>query len=153
MSMELHVLCDAVLPSIEAWQQAIDARGFQLRLSTERALPELRGALPVLLDAKLTAFECDHWSAADIMAAMPDIDFGRPWQHALAFRWGADLSACVAACIAAACYAEASGGVLLDDQDGRVLTPVEALDMARTNQQQMPLIEAALARVAERFRR
>jgi hypothetical protein len=152
MSMEMHVLSDVVLPSLEAWQQAIDARGFRVRLSAERALAELRGALPVLLDDQLTAFECDHCDAAEVMTETPDIAFDRSWKHALAFRWGADLSAWVAACIAAACYAEASEGVVLEDQEGRILTPQQAIAMARVNQQQMPSIEAAIAKAVARFR-
>jgi hypothetical protein len=152
MSMEMYVLSDTTLSSIDVWQRMIEARGFRMRLSTERTLAELRGALPVLLDGELTSFECDHWDASDVLAERPNIDFGHAWRHALAFRWGGDLSASVAAGIAAACYAEASEGVVFEGQEGKVLTAQQALDMARTDLQQMPLIAEMIAKAVARFR-
>jgi hypothetical protein len=110
MSMEVYVLSDEQLPSIEAWQQSIDAAGFALRLSTERPFAALRGALPVILGDRASSFECDHWDAATLMAEMPDVAFGRPWAYALAFRWGADIDGGAAAYMAAAAYATATGG-------------------------------------------
>jgi hypothetical protein len=56
MSMEVYVLSGDQLESIGAWQRAIDARGFPLRLSTERIFADLRGALPAVIDGKSTAF-------------------------------------------------------------------------------------------------
>lgn len=37
MSMEIHVLSDRRLPSVAAWQQAIDAEGFDLKLDPDVA--------------------------------------------------------------------------------------------------------------------
>ncbi|HEX7789410.1 MAG TPA: hypothetical protein VF467_02655, partial [Afipia sp.] len=65
--MELYVLSDTRLASIGEWQQAIDAGGFPLRLSTARPFAELSGVLPVQLSDRQAAFECDHWDLGDLV--------------------------------------------------------------------------------------
>jgi len=153
MSMEVYVLSDNQIPSIEAWQQAIDAAGFSLRLSTDRPFAELRGALPVMLGDRATSFECDHWNAAALMAEMPDVDFGRPWSYALAFRWGADIDAGASAYMAAAAYATATGGRVFDCAEGKLNSPERAREIAREFEQSRPLIEEAVRRALEKLRK
>uniref|UniRef100_Q07I66 Uncharacterized protein n=1 Tax=Rhodopseudomonas palustris (strain BisA53) TaxID=316055 RepID=Q07I66_RHOP5 len=152
MSMELYVLSDEQLPSIEAWQQAIDAAGFSLRLSTERPFAALRGALPVMLGDRATSFECDHWSAATLMAEMPDVAFGQGWSYALAFRWGADFDAGAATYMAASAYATATGGRVFDCAEGKLISPQRAGDIAREFEQSGPLVEEAVRRAMEKRR-
>jgi hypothetical protein len=86
------------------------------------------------------------------MADYGDIDFGRRWKYALAFRWGADLRACVAAYMAGAAYAQATGGVLLDCEQGKILSAQQAAEVARDIDRQMLEIEAAVRRAAAQFR-
>ncbi|MEH2482999.1 hypothetical protein V1282_006356 [Nitrobacteraceae bacterium AZCC 2146] len=151
MSMEIYLFSDARLPSIEAWQAAIDADGFTLRLSATRPFAELNGALPVQLSDRQTAFECDHFSASDLMAECDDIDFGHPWAYCLAFRWGADFYAAIAAYLAAAAYARVTGGVILDCEEGRLITPELAAEVARDIERDIPAIEEMLRKIAERY--
>ena len=150
MSMELYVLSDAQLPSIEAWQRAIDAAGFSLRLSTDRPFDKLHGALPVMLGDRASSFQCDHWNAATLMAEMPDVAFGRRWSYALAFRWGADIDAGAAAYMAAAAYATATGGRVFDCAEGKLISPDRAREIAREFEQSRPLIEEAVRRAVEK---
>jgi len=60
MSMEVHVFSDTRLPSIAAWQQAIDAEGFDLKLDPEVELATASGFLPAKLRGKKSGFEIYH---------------------------------------------------------------------------------------------
>jgi hypothetical protein len=128
MSMELIVLSDRRLSSIADWQQAIDAEKLHLTLSTETPIDGLSGFLPVRSnDAAMTGFECYLDDAQEIFELYPDVKFGRSWSNSLTFRWGSDLDECLAACAAAAAYAKATGGVVFDPQDGRLMSWQETL--------------------------
>jgi hypothetical protein len=65
---------------------------------------------------------------------IPDIDYGHRWKYALAFRWGGDFYALLGASIAAAAYATARQGVVLDCEENRILTAQQALEAARSDQ-------------------
>jgi len=146
MSMEMFVLSDRRLDSIAAWQQALDAAGDPLLLSTARPFDALHGALPVTLRDRPTAFECDHRDAAELMAEITDIAFDRPWRSALAFCWGGDFDAGASAYLAAAAYAEATGGVILDCEEGRLISPARAREVAADLEQNGPKIIAMIHR-------
>jgi len=152
MSMEIYVLSDERLGSIAEWQRAIDANNFALELSAERSFSALKGFLPVRWNANPTGFECDHWDAAALMADYADINLGRRWKYALAFRWGADLHACVAAYIAGAAYSQATRGVVLDCEQGKIISSQQATEVARDIDKKMPEIEAAVRNAVEQFR-
>ncbi len=152
MSMEIYAVSDERLGSIGEWQRAIDAGSFALELSAERPISALEGFLPVRWGGNSTGFECDHWDAAALRTDYADVNFGHRWKYALAFRWGADLRACVAAYIAGAAYAQATRGVVLDCEQGKILSPQQAIDLARDIDKRMPEIEAALRNAVEQFR-
>jgi hypothetical protein len=73
-----------------------------------------------------------------------DVDFGHRWKHVLAFRWGADLDACQGAYVALAAYAKASGGIIFDCEEGKLLTPHQALNIARKMESNLPAIEKSI---------
>ncbi len=153
MSMEIYILSDVRLPSLGNWQEAIDVEGFALKLSTDRPFSEIRGFLPIRVAEDQTGFECDHWDVSDIFTTYSDIDFGHTWRYALAFRWGVDLKACLGAYMAAAAYAAATKGVVLDCEQGKILSPQQTVDVARDMDRQMPEIEAAVRQAVEQFKR
>ena len=130
MSIEIYVLSDRQLASIAEWQQAIDREGFALRLSTERPFDALSGHLPAQWDDKHAGFECDHWKGSEVIDENPDVEFGRRWEHVLAFRFGGDFGALLGAYAAAAAYARATDGVVFDGESGEVLTPEKAAVVA-----------------------
>ena len=153
MSMELYVFSDQRLHSIRAWQRAIDAQGFPLQLSDHVPFAALHGALPVQVRSKSTAFECDHWNASEYMAESPNVDYGRRWKYALAFRWGADAYAGAAAYLAGSAYAQATGGVLLDCEQGKIISAKRAAKIGFDLERSIPMIEAAVRKVIEQFRK
>jgi hypothetical protein len=87
------------------------------------------------------------------MHEYPEIDFYRRWTHALAFRWGADLSACQGANMAATAYARATEGFLFDADAGVLLTPGEAAERVRKMEMILPAIEEKTRKIAELFAR
>lgn len=153
MSMEVFVLSQTRLGSIEVWQRAIDSLGFALQLSASRPFDKLRGALPAVLAGRPTAFECDHWDLADLVETYPDLDFKPSLTHVLAFRWGADLRAGIAAYAAAASYAWVTEGVILDCTEGKLITWQRAAEISGELWGGAPQIEAAVRKVIESFRK
>jgi hypothetical protein len=131
MAMELWVLSDKQLNSIAEWQSAIDIEGFPLKLSEKLQFEKLDGFLPSHLRGDLTGFECNHWNASEFMRDASDIDFGHDWKYVLAFRWGGNFNELRAAWIAGASYAQATGGVVFDDQEGKIRNAAEAREVAR----------------------
>lgn len=149
MSMEAFVLSDRALGSIEEWQAAIDAEGFGLRLETMQAMAALRGHLPARWSGREAGFECGHGSLEELASTYPDSGFGRDWKHVLCFYWGT-LPGCVGAYMAASAYARATGGLIFDPQDDKLLTAEEACKVARETEAVAPQIEAELAESARR---
>lgn len=131
MSIEIFALSDRPLVSIAAWQRAIDREGFDLRLDTARLLPALSGHLPAHRGAQQAGFECNHVDFAEVVESFPRIEFGHRWPHALAFRCGGNMVALWGAFAAAAAYARATDGIVLDGESGEVLSPQQAAAVAR----------------------
>jgi hypothetical protein len=138
MSIEIFVLSDKRLGTIDEWQQAIDAEGFDLRLDTSRPFEDLSGHLPAHKGAQHAGFECDHWEPGDVMEGYEHIDFGRCWTQALAFRFGGDFHALWGAYAGAAAYAKATDGVVFDSESGEVLPPEKATQVARDIERDLP---------------
>src|ERR1044072_2215289 len=147
MSMEIYILSDRRLASVEAWQQAIDVEGFDLQLLDDRPIDRLRGHLPARRKERPAGFECYHYDATELIAECPDIDFGRSWTYVLALCWGADLNACQGANIAACAYARATGGIVYEPEAGIVISPAEPASHVRDTKKLLPSVEAAIQRM------
>jgi hypothetical protein len=144
MSMEIYVLSDQCLASMVAWQQAINAEGFDLALDHSRPFDKLRGHLPGTWQGRAAGFECDHWEPAVMFDEYTEIKFDHRWKYCLAFRWGADIRACLGAYMAAAAYANATGGVVFDPDSGKILSPQQAKEAAAEIEKELPAIEQAM---------
>jgi hypothetical protein len=131
MSIEISVLSDRRLASTAEWQRAIDAEGFPLRLDPECSLNETNGFFPAHFGDKLTGFECYHDDAAEMIGNYPEIDFGRPWAHALGLRIIGDHDELRASFMAATAYARAAGGVVWDGESGEVMSPDRTAEVTR----------------------
>lgn len=149
MSMELYVLSDVQLPSIAAWQEAIDVDGFPLRLFTGRPFAELRGVLPVQLGKRQAAFECDHWNAAELITELSYVDFSHRWKFALAFRWTGNPYEGIAAYMAGGAYAKATGGIVFDCEEGKIISPERAGEIAGEIERDIPMIEEMVKRMTD----
>lgn len=138
MSIEISVLSDRRLASTAEWQRAIDAERFPLRLDPEVQLDQANGFFPAHFGDKLTGFECYHDDAAETIGNYPDIDFGRPWAHALGLRIMGDDDELRASFMAATAYARATGGVVWDGESGEVMSPDRAAEVTREIERNTP---------------
>lgn len=120
--------------------RGIEREGADLRLDASRPIEALNGHLPAYRGEQLAGFECDHWDTADIIESCPDIDFGRRWSRALAFRFGGDEFALWGAFAAATAYAPATGGVVFDSESGELLSPDQAIVIARACERSLPQV-------------
>jgi hypothetical protein len=144
MAMELFVLSDAMLNSTADWQAAIDGEGYPLRLPGDKLIESLKGFLPALLRDTKTGFECSLWPADDLIREMPGTEFGHDWKYALAFRWGGNLNQVPAVWMAATAYAKATNGVVFDEVQGKIYSPVDAQAVVNVVERELPEMEAML---------
>lgn len=147
MAMELFVLSDQKLKSVSEWQHAINGEGYSLRLEDGKSIESLKGFLPARLHNTKTGFECGCWSIAQFHGAFPDVKVNQTWKYALTLRWGGDLRQLEAAWIAAAAYAQATRGVIFDEQDGKIKSASEARAAVHDIISAMPKAEAILREI------
>lgn len=130
MSMEISVTTNRTrLPSVRAWQDALDALQFPFRLDTFE-WNEVSGFLPVSFGTNATGFELYVDKVAEVAG-----QFGEsiPEDHdcAVSFRFGGDPNELKAAMCAATALAKVSNGLFLDPDSGDCLTPDEAIEAAK----------------------
>jgi hypothetical protein len=139
MSMELWVFSDKQLNSVSEWQHAIDAELYPLKLTQGVQFENLQGFLPAQLRGEQSGFECYHDNAEALMRGSPDVDFGRAWRFALGIRWvGSSLKELRAAWMAGTAYAQATDGMILDDQEGKLRNPTEARQVVQEVERDLP---------------
>jgi len=153
MSMEICILSDRKLSSVESWQHAVDACGLNYKLSPVFASKAFDGIMSVQGENHRTSFEIRTRSAANIMMEMPRIDFGHRWKFAIELIWAGDINAGPAAYATGAAYAKATGGVVLDYEEGKLISPQRAQEIALEIEAQAPDILALAQRVVQQFRK
>jgi len=152
MSMQICVFADRTLDSIAEWQQAIDAEGFRLRLSDDVPPSEIGGKWLGQLHNELTDFEFHARDAQEMMEFYGTEKFDRKWKYAFAFIWGGlNVNNSTAAWMAAIAYARATGGVIYDDEEGKLFSPAAALDVARDLEQFLPELRERKQRLMQRL--
>jgi hypothetical protein len=152
MSMQICVFSDRTLDSIAEWQQAIDAEGFRLRLSDDVPPSEIGGIWLGQLHDELTNFEFHARDAQEMMEGYGTEKFDRKWKYAFAFIWGGlNVNNSTAAWMAAVAYARATGGVIYDDEEGKLFSPAAALDVARDLEQFLPELRERKLRLMQRL--
>jgi|SRR5580693_1360315 hypothetical protein len=144
MAMELFVLSDTQLNSMDEWQAAIDRERFPLRLNNKTPISALKGFLPASLRGNATGFECGHSPVEVFVRGRPRASFDRAWRYVLTFRWGGDFRELESAWMAATAYAKATGGVIFDDEEGKTHTVAEACEIVQDIERSMPKVEELL---------
>jgi len=136
--MQICVLTDSQLSSTAEWQKAIYAEGFPLRLSN----PEPNRNLAVHLRDEETSIEYGVYDFGELKDTCKAVNFGHGWKYVIAFTWSSDFAEEIAAWMAATAYARATNGVIFDEQEGKILSPEEALKIAHDTEQRRPAMEA-----------
>ncbi len=144
MSIEICVLSDSLLNSIADWQHAIDAEGFPLQLSDDEQLDQRGGGLTVHLREKLTSFQYRIDDLNDVMSTYKNNNFGHDWKYVVGFPWITGFDELTAVWMAATAYASATGGVVFDEQEGKLFTPAESLQVVHDIERTRPEAEVAL---------
>ena len=144
MSMEICVLSDSRLTSIEQWQRAIDAEGFPLQLSDGDLLDRDGGCLTAQLRDKRTSIEYRIEGFRRLKDFYRDINFGYDWKYVVALPWIRGFDGLAAAWMAATAYARATQGVIFDPQEGKLFNSEQALKVIQDTEGTRPQAEAVL---------
>jgi hypothetical protein len=142
MSMEIYVLSSR-RASVGEWQKSLDQLSLQLKVLWEGAIEQLDGFVPVLCLGKQSGFECNHWKIQDLQELLAADEIRSSDQFVLAFRWGSDLTECLAAVQASAAYASAVDGRVFDPQEGTIVSASRAVEIARDTEISLPSAQAA----------
>lgn len=135
MSIELHIfLPGCSVPTIEAWQNAIELEAFPLVLDPETDLKSHRGFLPAKYDGRPTGFEFYLDAASEILATYPHV--GTSAGHCTrcaTFSWGGDILEMCAALSAAASLAKLTNGLYFYPDDDIIYDADQALIATRND--------------------
>jgi hypothetical protein len=135
MSMEMHVLFRGELPSKAALTRAMKELGFPFSIAPPGgSLEQQTGFMPMRFRRDEAGVEFDVFDGrADVEelsgehAGSVDANFDRSAN----FRWGGDESEMLAAMCAAAALAKLVDGVILEDEEGLLLSVDQAIGFAR----------------------
>jgi hypothetical protein len=151
MSMEIYVLSSRRLALVDEWQKSLDQLSFQLKILWDDSLERMDGFVPVLSLGKKSGFECNHWKIHDLHELLEAGEMLPSDQFVLAFRWGGDLTECLAAVQASAAYATAVDGRVFDPQEGKIVSAPEAVKIARDSEISLPAAQAAFDKALRGF--
>jgi len=147
MSMEIYLLTNEAISSLRAWQDAIDALKFDVRLIDQHELPTKEIRIKAECLGKPVLMEIERADLAYVRDAFPDIDIEFPdgvgFVHVL--RWNKTLEGGLAAYEAAAAYIGAAKGLMIDSEEGKLKTPASAIEVARNTAAMMPELQKLLA--------
>jgi hypothetical protein len=105
----------------------------------------LSGNQPTKLRGRDVWIEYDHFDPAEYLEDQKEhVEKERDWKYLLAFRWGSDIHAHPAVFMAAAAYAKATDGVVLDEWEPIFRKWEEVAEIARQADLETPKVEAWL---------
>jgi len=144
MAMELFVFSDRRLETITEWNATLFELGFDVVIEESRPVAELSGSQPTKLRGREVWIEYDHFDAAEFFKEQEHIKKEHDWKYLLAFRWGSDIYAHPAVFMAAAAYAKATGGIVLDEWELIFRKWEEIAEWGREAERDTPKLEAQI---------
>lgn len=145
MAMELFVFSDRQLQTISEWNRALFEIGFDVVIEETGKIAELSGHQPTKLRGRDVWIEYDHFDPTEFFEELKEgVKKERDWRYLLAFRWGSDIYAHSAVFMAAAAYAKATEGVVLDEWEPIFRKWEEVAEIARQADLDTPKVEAWL---------
>lgn len=147
MSMEIYLLTDEAVPTTQAWQDAIDALGFDVRFVDQQPLQATEIRLRVACQGKPVLFEVERVSLARVRKMFPDVAFpdGVSCVHAL--YWSKTLEGGLAAYQAAAAYLALVKGLMIDTEECKLRTPDGAIELAHSMATDIAVAQEALLKL------
>jgi hypothetical protein len=132
MSMEVHVFFRGKLPSIAAFGRMMKELGFPLSVRPATgSLEGHKGYLPMRIRRNETGAEFDVFEGRAAIDEFDLKDIDESLDRVGNFRWGGDEDEMLAALCGMAALAKLTNGIAFDDAGGRLLSPDEAVEMAK----------------------
>lgn len=130
MSVEMHVLFRGKLPNKKALSQAMAELGFPFTIAAG-SLERQRGFMPMRLRRQATGVEFDVFDGRAAVEELAGKDIDSSLERSANFRWSGDDREMLAGVCAAAALAKLVDGIVLEESDGELLSPDQAIAMAR----------------------
>lgn len=145
--MEIYLLTNATVPTTQAWQEAIDALGFDVRFVDERSLQTKKIQMRVECKGKAVLMELEESSLAKVHDMFPEVAFPDRVTCVQVLYWSKTLEGGLAAYQVAAAYLGLVKGLMIDTEEGQLTSPDGAIDLARKMSAEMPMLEEAMAKI------
>jgi hypothetical protein len=129
VSIEMHVFFRGKLPDKKALSRAMAELGFPFTIKAG-SLERQRGFMPMRLRREETGVEFDVFGR-DHIEDLAGNDFDPRFERSASFRWGGDEDEMLAGLCAAAALAKLVDGVVLAEHEDKLLSPEEAIALAR----------------------
>jgi hypothetical protein len=130
MAVEMHVLFHGKLPDKKTLSRAMAELEFPLTIAAG-SLERQRGFMPMRLRREETGVEFDVFNDRTAVEELGGKDVDRSFERSANFRWAGDEDEMLAGLCAAAALARLVNGVVLEEQEGKLLSPDEAIALAR----------------------
>jgi len=150
MSMEIYLLANETVPSLRAWQDAVDALNFDVRFVDQQELPTKETRIKAECQGRPVLLEIERVDLAYVRHAFPNVGFPDNVSFVHALRWNKTLEGGLAAYEVAAAYISAVKGLMIDTEEGELKTPVRAIEVARKTSAVMPEMKKLLADIVAR---
>jgi hypothetical protein len=133
VSIEMHVFFRGKLPGKAELTRAMGELGFPLSVTPpEDSLEQQNGFMPMSLNGEETGVEFDVFEGRDVVEeVVEDLHVDPRFDRSANFRWGGNEMEMVCGLCAGAALAKLVDGVFFDTEAGRLLTPDEAIGMAK----------------------
>jgi hypothetical protein len=133
MAMEIHVLFAGELPGKAALQKAMRNLGFPFSIKpTTGSLGRQKGFMPMTLRREETGVEFDVFEGRAAVEDVAGRDVDPRFERVANFRWGGDETEAAAGLCGAAALAKITNGIVLEEQEDRLLSVDEAVGLARS---------------------
>lgn len=130
MAIEMHVFFRGKLPDKKALSRVMAELGFPFTIRAG-PLERQRGFMPMRLRREDTGVEFDVFDDRAAVEELGGKDIDQSFERSANFRWAGDEDEMLAGVCAAAALAKLVNGVVLEEQEAKLLSADEAIALAR----------------------
>ncbi len=132
MASEIHVLFRGALPHLKALSSTMAELGFPLKVRyAGGSMEQQRGFMPMWFRRDEIGVEFDVFEGRAAVEELAGKEIDPRFDRSGNFRWSSDDDEMLAGFCAAAALAKLVDGVVFDEQDARLLSADEAIELAR----------------------
>jgi hypothetical protein len=130
MAVEMHVFFRGKLPDKKALSRTMRELGFPLTVAAG-SLEQQRGFMPMRLRREESGVEFDVFDGRDSVEELAGKDIDPSLERSANFRWAGSEDEMLAGLCAAAALAKLVNGIVLEEQEGKLLSADGAIALAR----------------------